>query len=107
MGFSKEEFRDWLRNHPDRIVGRSGTSCDCPLARFITRRGSPYEHAVVSLHGTRVAMPNVDPSGSTFVWKDFSLEPWQQTFIRIVDGSSTTERRISPDDALRMLEHTE
>lgn len=102
---SPEPFREWLESRPAGEVGKSGTPCGCPIARFLQESGLfpfllenlPQIRLTISKHLLHLYTPEIST--------DHHLPRWAVEFVYMADNAGPRSGAISKGDALKFLAH--
>lgn len=95
---TRRGFKGWLEGQPPRtIVGRPRSSCDCPIARYLLRRGVP----TVSVG--RWVVGWISAGGGR--WNLLPMPSWAMEFVKRTDQlKDKTVKGVTARESLKILE---
>jgi hypothetical protein len=94
---TRDGFRTWLQTlSPRAHVGRPGSECACPLARYLKARCPDARYVSITPYAYRVGRADEYTKAET--------PTWARRFMRAVDCSPLRVRIITAVRALRLLQ---
>lgn len=103
---SPEPFREWLEMRAPGEVGKSGTPCGCPIARFLQETGL-FPFLLANVPRIRLTISKqLLHLYTDEVSTDHHLPRWAIEFVYMVDNAGPRSEAISKQTALRFLAHS-